>query len=177
MNASTNVNADADVAAPPPPPPSPPPPAPPQPRICFFLQTGYDESPVLVLDKEAFVRAFTPLVGQWIAVRKSNSIQAQVLMTQLRAVMWRHHIVAFDIAMSRTRHDVIILYFTRLGYARYRPHVANTDGYRTCGGCGLAAEATVMPQCSCEMERYCSVECQRRDWANHKTLCRLTQHS
>ena len=44
---------------------------------------------------------------------------------------------------------------------------------QTCAGCHTHFEDRKLQKCSsCKMIRYCSVECQKQDWANHKQSCK-----
>lgn len=46
---------------------------------------------------------------------------------------------------------------------------------RRCAGCGQS-DAAVLKKCSaCRRVRYCSRECQERDWPKHKTACRAEE--
>ena len=94
-------------------------------------------------------------------------------MTQIDIAMRRHNVAAFDACITANPKVAVVFYFTQRGRERYQPHAADTEGSRTCAGCGETAAATTLPRCSCEVERYCSAACQHRDWARHKALCQL----
>lgn len=44
---------------------------------------------------------------------------------------------------------------------------------QTCAGCHTHFPGRKLQKCSsCKITRYCSVECQKQDWANHKPICK-----
>ena len=62
----------------------------------------------------------------------------------------------------------------RVETAEPRHSVVEDDQSPECVGCGTATEQLF--RCTgCEATRYCSKDCQRRNWAKHKTLCQSVQ--
>ena len=58
---------------------------------------------------------------------------------------------------------------TKEEYARV---ASSTTGCKSCGKSGSDQSGKGLLQCSrCQAVRYCSVECQRRDWKGHKLAC------
>ena len=49
----------------------------------------------------------------------------------------------------------------------------NTNKENMCHACQKAAQDTTLKKCSrCKKVKYCSKECQVKDWKNHKKHCR-----
>jgi hypothetical protein len=54
--------------------------------------------------------------------------------------------------------------------------IKGEEKYAVCSTCKIISAKT--KRCGgCKIERYCSVECQKRDWVNHKQTCKRTRSS